>query len=250
MALLAHTTEISLGLSFFLGLLHALEPGHGKTAMLVYLTDKKHNYWHPLILGLSTAFSHSVSLLLIAFAVHAAHLWVTGTHHDHNHPISDWLQTISALLIVVVGIVMFWQASYFAKHHCCSGACKLKTQASTKIVELGSSAAVAIDEQLPATGNYRTTALLGLAVGLIPCPSALAAYLCGLSSGQPQNAYSIILLFAAGIAVSLACTGYLLQRFGSYYSARWKSESHIPWAYIRASVILFIGFFYMVHIFL
>ncbi|GAA5505430.1 hypothetical protein Rcae01_00875 [Novipirellula caenicola] len=30
-----HSHELTLGVAFFLGALHALEPGHGKTAMLV-----------------------------------------------------------------------------------------------------------------------------------------------------------------------------------------------------------------------
>lgn len=46
-----HTHELTLGLAFFLGALHALEPGHGKTAMLVYLSGERRGYWHPLVMG-------------------------------------------------------------------------------------------------------------------------------------------------------------------------------------------------------
>lgn len=69
--------EWTLGLAFLLGLLHALEPGHGKTALWVYLSSGGRRPWHPLVMGASTAFSHSISLLVIALTVHAAHHGIT-----------------------------------------------------------------------------------------------------------------------------------------------------------------------------
>ncbi len=65
-----HSHELTLGLAYFLGALHALEPGHGKTAMLVYLSGERRSYWHPVIMGLSSGIAHSISLIAIALAVH------------------------------------------------------------------------------------------------------------------------------------------------------------------------------------
>ena len=65
-----HSHELTLGLAFTLGALHALEPGHGKTAMLLYLAGERRSLLHPLVMGLSSALSHSVSLIGIAAMVH------------------------------------------------------------------------------------------------------------------------------------------------------------------------------------
>ena len=46
-----HTHDLTLGLAFGLGALHALEPGHGKTAMLVYFAGERKSLLHPLVVG-------------------------------------------------------------------------------------------------------------------------------------------------------------------------------------------------------
>ena len=76
------------------------------------------------------------------------------------------------------------------------------------------------------------------AFGLMPCPSAMAAYFSGLSSGTPMTAYIVIGLFAAGIATSLTLAGMIVQVFGNRFTknsadtANWLSR--LPWNYIRA----------------
>ena len=56
-----HSHELTLGLAFGLGALHALEPGHGKTAMLVYLSGERRSILHPIIMGLSSATSQALA---------------------------------------------------------------------------------------------------------------------------------------------------------------------------------------------
>jgi len=68
-----HTHELTLSLAFGLGALHALKPGHGKTAMLLYLAGERRSLLHPLVMGLSSALSHSLSLIRIAAMVHMTH---------------------------------------------------------------------------------------------------------------------------------------------------------------------------------
>jgi len=68
-----HSNELTLGIAYFLGALHALEPGHGKTAMLVYLSGERRSVWHPIVMGLSSGVAHSVSLVVIALVVRLTH---------------------------------------------------------------------------------------------------------------------------------------------------------------------------------
>lgn len=285
----SHSHELSLGLSFFLGALHALEPGHGKTAMFVYLLDGKRSFWHPVVMGLSTAFSHSVSLFAIAFGVHIAHHLIAGDHH-HEEQVSSVLQWISALLVVAVGGFLLVQAIRGRKVRCCGhhhdGPCSDHSHGQAhgsshehpaltlepQLVQLGgfpspiltastsiSAAAIlpivssepvatAAEASKPSRASYRTTAILGLAVGLLPCPTAMAAYFTGLSSGSPGATYVIIGLFAAGIASSLSLVGILLQYFGEKFGRRSERLVNLPWNYIRSGLILGIGLIYLVRL--
>jgi nickel/cobalt transporter (NicO) family protein len=276
------TVEWTLGLAFVLGLLHALEPGHGKTAMWVYLSSGGRRPWHPLVMGASTAFSHSISLLLIALTVHAAHHVIT-CDHTHEHPVSYGLQVASTGLIFVIGLWMLWAACRgkattcgCAQHRGATAeASSLPTDASRQstssqgLVQLSRSSPAAAPQTTtvasagnadgtspptpqpagvgliePKSDNYRTTALLGIAIGLLPCPSALAAYLTSLSAGQPATAYWTILLFSLGIGVSLTCVGWGLQWLGAGLGRRLHRWQHLPWAHLRAALILMVAVFY------
>ncbi|TWT58851.1 Nickel/cobalt efflux system RcnA [Thalassoglobus neptunius] len=246
-----HTHDLTLGLAFLLGALHALEPGHGKTAMFVYLVGGRRSPWHPIVMGLSTAVSHSVSLFAIAFAVHLAHHVVTGDHH-HEENVSTFLPWVSALLVVAVGCYLLRQAirgkqvrccghdhhSHDHDHDCADGPSVVKLDVASGD----------LSSQSPLRTSYKTTALLGMAVGLLPCPSALAAYFTGLSTGSPAAAYLIIALFAAGIASSLTLVGIMLQLFGDRIGRRMTGTSRLPWAHIRALLILGMGAFYTVRV--
>lgn len=233
----SHAHELTLGLAFGLGALHALEPGHGKTAMLAYFASERGSLIHPIIAGISSAISHSVSLMAIAAMVHLTHHLITGDHHHHNDTVTSSMQWISAGLIVVVGLWMLlsaWRATPTkcgcgAHHEPCGETEKPENPETTSEMKSG----------------YSKSALLGIAFGLLPCPSAMAAYFTSMSEGSPVAAYAVIGLFAAGIATSLSITGIVMQVLGKRLSRRdWKLPQ-LPWAYIRGGMITCVGLFYM-----
>lgn len=231
-----HSHELTLGLAFFLGAIHAIEPGHGKTAMLVYMADGKKSIWHPIVMGLSSAVAHSVSLIVIAFAVHLTHHVVTGDHHHENATVTLGLQWVSAVLVLCVGLWMLVSA------HCAKPAtCGCKHHRH----ECGPGT-VAVPT--PSNVSYSMSALLGIAFGLLPCPSALAAYFASISTGSPVAAYSVIGLFAAGIASSLSVIGIFLQWVGCKPLKKSKRLQNLPWPYVRAALLLAIGSFYVLRL--
>ena len=65
--------------AFILGVLHSLELGHGKTAMLAMMLDSKRKWWDSLTFAVSSVLSHSALILLIALT-HLADIscWVIG----------------------------------------------------------------------------------------------------------------------------------------------------------------------------
>ena len=277
------SSTFSLELAFLLGALHALEPGHGKTAMYVYMLQSRRSLWHPVLLGASSAFSHSLSLAGIALAVHVASHAVTGDHY-HENAVTNMLQWVSAGLVLAVGVYLLVQAARGRQPQCCSHDsdhlasghhgpdtvtadhnescshglakdhdCSIHDHSSRNCDRSGiferrsvDSAALGTDAPEPARGDFRITALLGLGVGLLPCPSALAAYFAGLSSGTATSAWLTIALFACGIAVSISVVGLLLQYFGTRLGSRMdKLANPRVWTWARALVILTVGAVYL-----
>ena len=216
-----------------MGALHALEPGHGKTAMLLYLAGERRSYLHPLVMGLSSALSHSLSLIGIAAIVHLTHHLVTGDHHHADEGVTDVMRWVSAGLVLIVGLWMCWSAWRSKPAQCSCSQHKHECDNTSEA------------QRKPAKTSYSMSALLGAAFGLMPCPSAMAAYFSGLSSGSPVTAYTVIGLFAAGIATSLALVGMVVQLFGNRFTNTSSRLSSLPWNYIRAGLITLIGVVYL-----
>lgn len=232
-----HSHELTLGLAFGLGAIHALEPGHGKTAMLLYLAGERRSLLHPLVMGLASALSHSVSLIAIASMVHLTHHLVTGDHHHADEGVTEAMRWLSASLVLIVGLWMTWSA-WKSKPATCG--CSQHKQACGH--------READTQAKSGKTSYSMSALLGAAFGLMPCPSAMAAYFSGLSSGSPLEAYVVIGLFAAGIATSLTLVGMAVQVFGNRFANTGSRLSRLPWNYIRAGLITLIGLVYLGHL--
>lgn len=231
-----HTHELTLGLAFGLGALHALEPGHGKTAMLLYLAGERRSMLHPLVMGLSSGLSHSVSLIGIAAIVHLTHHMLTGDHHHGDQTVTEGMRWVSAALVLVVGLWMTWSAWRSKPTKCGCGAHHHQKESSQQKTNSG------------VATSYSMSALLGAAFGLMPCPSAMAAYFSGLSSGSPLTSYIVVGLFAAGIATSLTLVGIAVQFFGGKFTKTGSKLQKLPWAYIRAGLITLIGVIYLGHV--
>jgi ABC-type nickel/cobalt efflux system permease component RcnA len=237
-----HSHDLTLGLAFGLGALHAIEPGHGKTAMLLYLSGERRSFLHPLVMGLSSAFTHSLSLILIASIVHLTHHLVTGDHHHADEGVVDGMRWVSAALVLVVGLWMTWSAWKSTPSKC---SCSHHKHEINKDETEQNAAENTVKS---AKTSYSMSALLGAAFGLMPCPSAMAAYFSGLSSGSPVTSYIVIGLFAAGIATSLTLVGMLVQVFGNRFSNTESWLIRLPWNYIRAGLITSIGLFYLANV--
>lgn len=229
-----HTHDLTLGLAFGLGALHALEPGHGKTAMLVYLAGERKSFLHPLVMGLSSAVSHSVSLIAIAAMVHLTHHLLANDHHHVDGQVNEALHWVSAILVIGVGGWMGFSAWRAKPAKCCC------SQHQTKCAH-----GHAVEAKQAARTSYSMSALLGVAFGLLPCPSAMAAYFTSMSSGSPVAAYAVIGLFATGIACSLTFVGIAVQTFGSRIADRPSRWVALPWPWIRAMLVTSLGLFYL-----
>lgn len=249
-----HTHELTLGLSFFLGALHALEPGHGKTALLAVMLDGQRNVWHPFVMGISTAAAHSVSMLAIIFGVQLTQFFMSAG--DQDRTFTSALQWISASIVMVVGLAALRNS--LRGRDCCAGdhqdLCCGQSGSAVVILQPASpgsglltvlpdsGAGQQFEVKGPArTAGLRPAVLLGFAVGLVPCPTALAACFSGLAAGDRVAVYATTGLFLVGIACALAICGMVLQFVGNRVRQQTAFLRAIPWPVIRAAVILGTG---------
>src|SRR6476660_5197601 len=110
LAQLLHQPQLSAGwllagiaVAFWLGAMHALEPGHGKTIVAAYLVGSRGNMRHAALLGATVTFTHTISVFLLGL----------GTLFLSNYvvpgKIIPVLGTISGLSIVAIGGWLFYK---------------------------------------------------------------------------------------------------------------------------------------------
>ena len=107
------TSILALGFGF----LHAIEPGHGKTALLTYVASGEKSWKEGVVISFSSAFTHSLAVLLIALVSHMAiH---QGEKQFEPNFVKEVLKNGSALLIIALGVWAIYRESKGKKSHCC-----------------------------------------------------------------------------------------------------------------------------------
>lgn len=182
--------------AFFLGAIHALEPGHGKSAIAAYAVGYRSSLRHVLVLGLSTALAHTAVILLLAVIFGSV---VSAVADERAH---QWIEIGSAFLILLTGAWLLRRAfkARQANQDCADAAAVCNCQSHRKT----------IDENQPV--SFGVVGLLGISSGLIPCPTALAVLLSAMSAGHFFGGLWTVCLFSVGLAATL-CTVALLAAF-------------------------------------
>lgn len=225
---------LSLLAAFGLGAFHALEPGHGKTLVAVYLVGSRGTAWHALLLGLVVTASHTLGVYALgALALFAAHYVMP----EHLYP---WLGLISGLLIAGMGVVLLtqaWQRTFGHTHLHAHHHYDPRRQAR----EHGHSHPHAPrrlhthpphdKNHDPVAVGYGTLLTLGVTGGMVPCPAAIVVLLSAVALQRITFGLLLIVAFSLGLAAVLVGTGLLcvsarglLQRWGG--ESRW--QAYVP----------------------
>ncbi len=249
-----HNTPVALEMAFLLGALHALEPGHGKTALFAYMADGKKHLGHSILLGLASGSSHTLSIVGFAFFAHLISHFATGGHQDSAQLtlVFTWL---SGLLMIGIGVYLLVNSRKSPHSHCCAVDKTRKVSQGLKLTAPRKSIKSSFKPEnlkfLPLAndpkrnGSLKVSALLGASGGLMPCPSALATYLSGFANGNTSDALIAILVFAIGIAVCVSMVGVVFRLVGSKVrSLKVSRLSFRSWSTAQALIILGVGLFY------
>jgi ABC-type nickel/cobalt efflux system permease component RcnA len=226
---------------FLLGMLHGLEPGHGKTIVASYLVGRR-GYWVDAIyLGAVVAISHSAVIIALALVATFLGEQFRGT------AAAEQCELASGVLVLALGFLMLRSGLRGAGgHHACGG-CGHHHGPSPRPGEAcsgeraGDDAPAAADHSLRRP-SWRDLTALGIAGGIIPCPTSMAVLLGAASSGRLARGMALVAIFSLGVAAVLIAVGLLAVKAGDLArhwleNRRWTR--YIPLA--TACLVLVLG---------
>ena len=202
---------------FVLGMFHALEPGHGKTLILAYMSGGSMRFSGAAQLISGLIFVHFLLFSFLAFLLKAG---------NDTFPI---LSTIGPSFIICLGLYLLYRALKEVRHEHDDNC----------------------DEPMHFHFNeskFSSPFVTGMVAGLIPCPSAVAVLLIASTKFSDDSAtlYSSIMVYVLGIALTLVGIMVLFLLFKERFSNRLNSvNKHFNTNLIAASLIILIGILYL-----
>ena len=182
----------SLLIAAFWGAAHALTPGHGKALVAAYLVGTKGTPRHAFVLGGTVTIAHTAGVFALGFVTLALSAFIVP---EHLYP---WLTLVSGLLVVLVGAAVLRQRlrSRVHSHH-------------DHDHEDGHHAHDHHhhhdhhDDALTSKGILG----VGIAAGLLPCPSALVVLLSAIALHRIGLGLALIVAFSLGLAATITAIG-------------------------------------------
>jgi ABC-type nickel/cobalt efflux system permease component RcnA len=203
--------------AFGWGAVHALSPGHGKAMVAAYLVGTRGRARHAFALGGIVTVTHTAGVFALGAITLALSQYVLP------ETLYPWLNLVSGLLVVVIGISVLRSHLRRRRHH---------RHHHDHDHDHGHS-------HLPQEPGMRGLLAMGAAAGLIPCPSALVVLLGAVAQGQIALGMLLIVAFSAGLALTLTVLG-LAVVLASRALQRVKVSSALVTALPAASALLIV----------
>ena len=209
---------------FFLGCLHALEPGHGKTFLLAYTIGGRLDFKKIVLLTLSLLVSHFFVLSIISIIFNLILAEITSTF---LHEFSHW---IAPGIIISFGTYIVWKSIYKMNH--------------VHSDDCGHDHAKFQDAKI---GNPIT---VGILTGILPCASSLAVV---MMTGITPNMISIIgfiMIYVLGIALVLFLIVLTFNLAKNIVTEKINSlQFNINQELVSGCLILIVGILYLSYTF-
>ncbi len=169
---------LSLLIAAFWGAVHALTPGHGKALVAAYLVGARGTPRHAFMLGGTVTIAHTAGVFAIGIVTLGLSRLIVP---ERLYP---WLTLASGLLVVVVGASVLRQRLRNRReghhHHHEHG-----------------------EDALTSKGILG----VGVAAGLLPCPSALVVLLSAIALHRIGLGLALIVAFSLGLAATITGIG-------------------------------------------
>ena len=187
---------LSLLIAAFWGAVHALTPGHGKAMVAAYLVGTRGKPRHAFMLGGTVTVAHTAGVFAIGIVTLALSQFIVP---EKLYP---WLTLVSGLLVVAVGAGVLRQRlrsrhgrRHNHHHHSHHDHHRAHEHDDHHHHEH--------DDALTSKGILG----IGLAAGLLPCPSALVVLLSAIALHRVGLGLVLILAFSAGLAATITAIG-------------------------------------------
>jgi nickel/cobalt transporter (NicO) family protein len=209
---------VSLLVAMFWGAAHALTPGHGKAIVAGYLVGSRGTPRHAVYLGLIVTATHTAGVFALGLVTLLLSRFIVP---EQLYP---WLTVASGLLVVGVGLAVLAGRFRHARAHAHGHAHH--------------------HHHHDHDHGYGRGGLLGVGVaaGLLPCPSALVVLLGAIALHRVGLGLALILAFSVGLAATVTAVGLvavLARRAFSRLSLNGPLLRTLP--AVSALVILAVG---------
>jgi nickel/cobalt exporter len=216
----------SLLIAAFWGAAHALTPGHGKAMVAAYLVGTKGTPRHALLLGGTVTVAHTAGVFALGFVTLGLSAFIVP---EQLYP---WLTLVSGVLVVLVGASVLRkrlrsrERHHHHDHHHGHGHHHHHHHHREH------------DDALTSKGILG----VGIAAGLLPCPSALVVLLSAIALHRIGLGLALIVAFSVGLAATITAIGLvavLARRTFSRLSLDGPVVRALPAA--SAALILVVG---------
>lgn len=178
------------GMAFVFGIVHALEPGHGKAVMLAYMIDGRKSVLHAVGFGILSGVLHVAAILgvlgLIHFFGKIMPFHVAHSHGDHTHIVS----LISGGILIALGVYLL------IKHNPDKADCCEHHHPEKKRLDLS------------------LGGVFALLVGVLTCPSSLGILVSSLGAADLWKRVGYVLVYGAGVSISMVGLGLVFLLVG------------------------------------
>jgi len=200
--LTSETILTGVAIAIGLGAFHALSPGHGKTLVSSYLIGTRGTAIHAVVLGLTVSLTHTIGVIALGLITLFASQYFLP---EQFYPL---LSIMSGLTVLAVGMVLLYRRlkpphpdNHHHHHH---------------------------HHHHADSVTISSLIALGIAGGLVPCPSALVLLLTAIS--LHKTAYGLLLTssFSVGLALILTILGLL-----AVYARQWLEKFSLSGSWMR-----------------
>jgi len=173
---------LSLAIAAFWGAAHALTPGHGKAIVAGYLVGTKGRPIDAVLLGGIVTITHTVGVFALGFVTLLLSQFIVP------ETLYPWLTLTSGLLVVAVGATVLWRRARGSGHHHHHGEGGHHHHHDPRL-------------------DRRGLVGVGLAAGILPCPSALVVLLSAIALHRIGFGLALIVAFSVGLAATITSIG-------------------------------------------